>query len=167
METSQIRAVLAAVPLFAETLDERQLDHLAAQCNFVIFPPEAVMIAEGDFADAMFVIAAGQVEVTLHDSHGGEHQVAVLGAGDVVGEMALFTGLRRSATTVARSEVEAIEITKVAFEDMFARTPDLIDRFSPVLAKRQSELDQIAAEAEADATAMGARIRRFFGLGSR
>ena len=27
--------------------------------------------------------------------------------------------------------------------------------------------DQVAAEAEADATAMGARIRRFFGLGSR
>jgi len=163
MEDYDVREILAAIPLFAETLDVRQLDHLAAQCHLAIYPPESVLMAEGDFGDGMFAIVDGAVEVTFHDRHGGEHQVAVLRAGDIVGEMSLLTGMRRTATAVAQGEVVALEIGKVAFEDMFARAPELIDRFSEVLAGRQAELNRIAADADADAAAIGARIRRFFG----
>ena len=163
MEEYDAHAILAAIPLFAGTLDARQLDHLAAQCHLAIYPPESVLMAEGDFGDGMFAIVDGEVEVTFHDRHGGQHQVAVLRAGDIVGEMSLLTGMRRTATAVAQGEVVALEIGKVAFEDMFARAPELIDRFSEVLAGRQAELNRIAADADADAAAIGARIRRFFG----
>ena len=163
MEEHDEHAILAAIPLFAGTLDARQLDHLAAQCRLAVYPPDSVLMAEGDFGDGMFAIVDGEVEVTFHDRHGGEHQVAVLRPGDIVGEMSLLTGMRRTATAVAHGEVVALEIGKVAFEDMFARAPELIDRFSEVLAGRQAELNRIAADADADAAAIGARIRRFFG----
>ncbi len=163
MEAPNAGAILAAIPLFGETLDARQLAHLAAQCQLVIYPPRAVLLAEGDFGDAMYAIVNGEVVVSLQDKHGGEHGVATLGVGEVVGEMSLLTGMRRTATAVARDEVTALEITKVTIEDMFTRAPELIDRFSEVLAVRQSELDSIAAGADASADAIGARIRRFFG----
>ena len=38
VEDIDARSVIAAIPLFAETLNSRQLDHLAAQCEPVFFP---------------------------------------------------------------------------------------------------------------------------------
>lgn len=164
MEAFNPRGILAAVPLFGEALDARQLDHLAAQCALVVYQRDAVLLAEGDFGEAMYAIVDGEVKVSFQDSRGGEQPVTRLGPGEIVGEMSLLTGLRRTATVVARTEVVALEINKVTFEEMFARAPDLVDRLSAVLAGRQAELDRLAADADASADAIGARIRRFFKL---
>ena len=161
-EDVDIRGSLAAIPLFGETLTPRQLDQLAARCRVLILPAGAVLMSEGDFADAMFAIVEGEVTVTFHDRKGAEHDVAALKTGDVVGEMAVLTGARRNATVVAETGVTAIEISKAAMEEMFARTPELIDRIGEVLGGRQAELDRMVAEANTD---MVGRIRRFFGIG--
>ena len=156
------RAVLAAIPLFADTLDDRQLDHLAAQCEVLLFPAGSFLISEGDFGDAMFAIIDGEAGVVLHDVRGAEHEVAALRAGDITGEMSILTGMRRQATVAAMTEVVALQIGKPAIEEMFARAPELIDRFSEVLAERQVLLNQVAAEA-ATPQDIASRIRRFFG----
>ena len=165
MDEVDVRAILAAIPLFAEVLNQRQLDHLAARCRAVFLSAGAMLMAEGDFADAMFAIVEGEVTVTFHDRRGEEHGVAALHAGDVVGEMALLTGARRNATVMARTDVTAIEITKATIEEIFARAPELIDRIGEVLAGRQAELDRMVADANTASADMGSRIRRFFGLG--
>lgn len=158
--------VLAAIPLFAEVLDADQIDRLAAKCREVVFPPGAVLMTEGDFGTSMFALVEGEVSVTLTDKRGGAHGVADLSAGEFVGEMSLLTGARRSATVVARTEVVAIEITKVALEEILARAPDLIDRFGLVLAGRQAGLDRAAADvAHANKDDLVSQIRRFFGGG--
>jgi CRP-like cAMP-binding protein len=156
--------VLAAIPLFAEVLDADQIDRLAAKCHEVVFPPGAVLMTEGDFGTSMFALVEGEISVTLVDKRGGAHGVADLSAGEFVGEMSLLTGARRSATVVAKTEVVAIEITKVALEEVLARAPDLIDEFGLVLAWRQAELDRAAADvAQANKDDLVSQIRRFFG----
>jgi len=165
MDEIDVRAVLRAIPLFAETLDPRQLDHLAAQCRVDYFPAGAFLMAEGDFADSMFALVEGAVAVTFHDRHGEEHGVARLKAGDVVGEMALLTGQRRNATVMAETDVTAVEIAKATIEAIFARAPELIDRIGTVLARRQAELDRMVADANAAPDDIAGRIKRFFGLG--
>ncbi|HMN86177.1 MAG TPA: cyclic nucleotide-binding domain-containing protein [Bauldia sp.] len=164
MDDFEIRPILAALPLFAETLGPRQLDHLAAQCRIDYFPAGAFLMTEGDFADAMYAIVEGEVQVTFHDRKGDEHDVAKLGAGDIVGEMAVLTGLRRSATVVAETDVAAIEISKTTLESLFARAPELIDRMGEALAARQAELNRMVADANA-APDIAGRIKRFFGIG--
>ena len=161
MEDIDARGVLAAIPLFAETLNPRQLDHLAAQCEPVFFPAGTFLISEGDFGDSMFAIVDGEASVTLHDDRGEEHGVASVKAGEIVGEMSILTGMRRKATVVAHTDVAALEITKPALEEMFARAPELIDRFGGVLAGRQAVLDRVAADA-ASHNDFASRIRRFF-----
>jgi CRP-like cAMP-binding protein len=162
LEDIDARAVLAAIPLFADTLDARQLDRLAAQCEPAFFPAGAFIISEGDFGDSMYAVVSGEVGVTLHDARGGEHGVASVMPGEIVGEMSILTGMRRQATVVAKTDVAALEITKPALEEMFARAPDLIDRFGAVLAERQATLSRVAAEA-ATPQDIASRIRRFFG----
>jgi CRP-like cAMP-binding protein len=157
-------AVLSGVPLFAEVLDDRQIERLAGKCHFAVFAPGQLIVAEGDFGASMFAIVEGQVTVSLDDKHGAHHGVARLKAGDIVGEMSLLTGARRNADVVAEDEVVALEITKVALEEILARAPDLIDRFGTVLADRQAELDKVQTEvASANKDDLIRQIRRFFG----
>jgi CRP/FNR family transcriptional regulator, cyclic AMP receptor protein len=156
--------ILAAIPLFAEVLDADQIERLAARCHVAVFPAGALLMTEGDYGTSMFALVEGKVSVTLADKRGGAHGVADLSAGDFVGEMSLLTGARRSATVTARTEVVAVEITKVALEEVLARAPDLIDRFGLVLTRRRAELDQVAVDvAHADKDDLVSQIRRFFG----
>ena len=156
------REVIAAIPLFAEVLSAPLLDLLAAKSTIMVFPAGAALMNEGDFGVAMYAMAAGSVVVRLTDRHGNEQTVAVLGPRDIVGEMSLMTGARRNATVVATTDVRALEITKVALEDILRQAPELIDRFGEVLSTRQAELDRIAAESDHGAHDIAHQIRRFF-----
>lgn len=156
--------ILAAIPLFANVLDSDQIERLAAKCHEAVFSPGALLMTEGDFGTSMFAIVEGSVSVTLADRRGDAHGVAALYAGDVVGEMSLLTGARRNATVTATSEVVALEITKVALEEILARAPDLIDNFGEVLVRRQAQLDRVAVDvARAGKDDLVGQIRRFFG----
>jgi CRP-like cAMP-binding protein len=161
MDDSQVRTVLAKAPLFAEVLDDRLVHTLAAKSRPAVFPEGATLMAEGDFGATMFVIAQGQVAVTVADKRGDEHDVAHVGAGGIVGEMSLMTGMRRNASVTALTEVSAIEITKVALEDVLSMAPELIDSFGASLSRRQAERDRVAHDAESEATIVQ-QIRKFF-----
>jgi CRP/FNR family cyclic AMP-dependent transcriptional regulator len=161
---SDAAAVLRKIPLFSEVLDEQQIERLGSRCHFAVFRRGSMLIAEGDFGTSMFAIVEGSVSVLLADKRGTAHDVAILKGGDIVGEMSLLTGARRNANVVAEDEVLALEITKVALEEILARAPDLIERFGTVLARRQAQLDRVASEvANANKDDLIHQIRRFFG----
>ena len=77
----------------------------------------------------MYVVTDGKVIVSVHEP-GGERVVATLGPGDVVGEMAMITGERRSATVKAKGRVTALEIAKAALAPLLAAEPKLAERFA-------------------------------------
>lgn len=156
----EAREFLSTVPLFAEALNAVQLDLLARECRPAFFRDGTRLMNQGDFGGSMFVIAEGAVAVTFLDAEAREQTVATLGPGDVVGEMSLFTGDRRTATVAAVGNVDAIEITKASLERIFARAPELVDKFAAVLAKRQAELTAVSRQqsgAARESFAAGAR----------
>lgn len=163
------RDVFARIPLFADVLSPADLDLLAARARPCFFAPDAVLMEEADFGTSMFAIVDGTVAVSVDNGHGGNDSVARLGEGEVVGEMSLMTGARRSATVTAVTAVNALEITKVNLEAVLTRAPKLVDRFSEMLEKRQAELDAVHAEAHRWTVLGGlsrseivARMRHFF-----
>lgn len=135
---------LAKVPLFSDALNEAQLAFLAKQCRPAFFRGGTRLMSQGDFGGSMFVIVEGKVGVTFVDADAREQLVATLGSGEVVGEMSLFTGDRRTASVAAVTNVDAIEITKWSLERVFAKAPELVDKFAAVLAKRQAELNAVS-----------------------
>jgi CRP/FNR family transcriptional regulator, cyclic AMP receptor protein len=77
------------------------------------FAPGELIFAEGDLGDSLFVLVAGEVEVTRHEREGAA--LAVLGAPAVFGEMSLVDREQRSATVRARTPVTALQLTAENF----------------------------------------------------
>jgi CRP/FNR family transcriptional regulator, cyclic AMP receptor protein len=156
------RDILSKVPLFANALDAADFSFLAQESRAAFFLDGTRLMNQGDFGGAMFVIVAGGVSVTFVDDGEREKVVASLGPGDVVGEMSLFTGDRRTASVIAAGNVDAIEIGKSSLERVFARSPDLLDEFARVLARRQAQLNAVSGADHSKESDFRHRARKAF-----
>ena len=120
---------------------------LAAEAGGVLF-------AEGDAADAAYVIEDGEVSISIEKS-GKPEEIARLGRGDFFGEMAIFENDTRAATAKAISPVRLWVVQKDDFLQLVKRQPDLAARLSSVLQSRRIEL--FLREQLVSATGVGAR----------
>jgi ATP-binding cassette subfamily B protein len=85
----------------------------------------AVIVREGDPADALYVLLSGRARVVKRGDSGEEVPLNVLRAGDAFGEMALLERTTRMATVRASSDVEALRLDRTAFEELLTSAPDL------------------------------------------
>jgi CRP-like cAMP-binding protein len=135
------RDILKSTPFFAEVLTDAELDELATRARFIAFARDAIPIEEDAPGTSMFVIAKGRFSVTVA---GDATPIATLGPGDIVGEMSLLTGARRSATVTALDASEVLEVNKAALAHVLRESPTLVERFVEMLMRRQRALDRIA-----------------------
>jgi small-conductance mechanosensitive channel/CRP-like cAMP-binding protein len=138
---TEISKALQHVQLFNRALNAEQTLELARNCKPAELQPGAVMMRKGDSANAMFIILEGAASVSLDDKGAETHEVAISATGDVVGEMSLLTGQPRSATVTALTRLRVVEITTAAMSELFKSSPELLERFSHILARRQQEQD--------------------------
>jgi CRP-like cAMP-binding protein len=89
----------------------------------------------------MYIILEGAASVSLDEKGDEAHEIAISATGDVVGEMSLMTGQPRSATVTALTRLRTVEITTEAISELFKTSPELLQRFSHILARRQQEQD--------------------------
>lgn len=141
-EPIRSRVVLASIPFFAEVLDGEEIDILGGSVTPRSLAAGEVLIREDDRGDSLFVIVSGEVDVSVGDG-GAARRLARLRDGDIVGEMSLMTGARRSATVTAVTPVTALEVTKAAIEPILTAAPALVERFAAILERRQAELDRL------------------------
>lgn len=99
-----------------------------------------VIMQQGESGDCMYVVQSGQVEVTRHEG-GKESRLAVLGEGDVFGEMALFEHERRSATVRALGDARILTIDRKSFLRSVHEDPSLAFRILQKMSHRIRELD--------------------------
>ena len=134
-----VRGILNSTAFFNVVLDAGQLDALATGVKVVHFAKRDVVVRERELGQSMFAIVEGKVSVAKHTPQ-GDKVVATLGPGDVVGEMSLFTGERRSATVTAAGKVTALEIPKAALQPILDAEPVLTERFAALVEQRHAEL---------------------------
>ena len=109
------RALLRRAPLFAE-LSEDDLTGVADTGEPVELAPGEQLAGEGEPGDAMFVIVSGELQVVKR-SRTSEVPIAVLGPGEIVGEMAIFEAQPRNATVRA---VEQTRVIRIARDEILA-----------------------------------------------
>jgi CRP-like cAMP-binding protein len=98
------------------------------------------IVRQGEIGDCMYVIQTGQAEA-VQGKDGKEVRLAVLGEGDVFGEMALFERMPRSATVRALGDVRVLTIDKKTFLRRVHEDPSLAFRILQKLSYRIRELD--------------------------
>lgn len=99
------------------------------------------IVRQREMGDCMYVVQEGQVEIVA-DAPGGEVRLAVLGPGDIFGEMALFTRAPRSATVRALGDVRVLKVDKRAFLSRVHEDPSLAFRILEKMADRIRTLDE-------------------------
>jgi short-subunit dehydrogenase len=125
--------LLGKVPLFAGCTPE-ELAEAAACLSVIDVPSGTAVVSEGAPGDSMYVIATGTVRIVA-ESRDGE-VIAQLESGDFFGEMALITGLPRTATALAVSDTRLWKMEKDDFDRMIREMPHLSLEMSRVLSQR-------------------------------
>jgi CRP-like cAMP-binding protein len=80
---------------------------------------------EGDPSDRMYIIASGQVGISIRGASAPGEYVSVLGQGDSFGEMGLIDDLPRSATAHALAETRLLALEKHRLRGLMACYPGL------------------------------------------
>jgi CRP-like cAMP-binding protein len=133
------RSILRQQPLF-KCLNDEQLDALLPRGRVAHFGRDEKLIQQGASGDSMFILVDGRAEVIV-ERNGATRQVAALHAGDCFGEMSLLTGEQRSATVIAQTDCEVVEIAKPVLARSLQEHPELLNQLSELLGKRQIEIE--------------------------
>jgi len=99
------------------------------------------LLRQGESDDTLYVLVSGRLTATV-ERDGAVRVAGEVHPGETVGEMALFTGERRSATVTAARDAELIGLTKRSCEDIVSRTPRVVMEIARIVIERlQRHLD--------------------------
>lgn len=104
----------------------------------VSVPAGDIVVRQGEYADAAYIIVEGRCEVT-REEHGVERFVRIMEAGEVFGETAILAGSPRTATVRALTDVTLYSITGEVFEREVGRWNPWVAQFVQTLARRLGE----------------------------
>jgi signal transduction histidine kinase len=136
--------VLRGLPYFAD-LPEDILSDVCSGSEQVSLDPNTVIIEEGTHSEEMYVVVEGHLVVTKSTPE-REVELARLGPGEVVGEIALLDQAPRTATVVTAEPSLLIRIPVAAFEDLL-RDPRVVRRmFRTVTSRLRSIEDTLRHE---------------------
>jgi CRP-like cAMP-binding protein len=102
-------------------------------------PAGEAIFREGDDGDRLLFIEEGEIRLS-RDDHG---EFKTLGAGEVLGEIALLTGRPRVATAVASARTRVLELHKQDFDRVCAGRPELARAMSELASRRLDENRQL------------------------
>ena len=86
------------------------LPYFGDAAKLVTLPADATIFREGDEGDYTYVVKSGKVRI---ETRGQE--LAVIGAGEIFGEMAMIDRAQRSAEALALTDCELVPVDSGAF----------------------------------------------------
>ncbi len=163
--------VLSGVNLFAGLADTERAD-LAERLQYAPFARGDVITKQGNAAHWLYIVAYGEAEVVFEPPRGAPRVIGRIRAGEIFGEMALLSGEARSATVIAKSDVECYRLDRASFQQLLASRPEIAEEVRRLMGPRSTDLDQARtafamtgnAEEEARSRTLKVRLQRFFGM---
>lgn len=138
--TDEQRDLLRTVELLSG-LDRVTLARLVSHLDPTAIPAGAAVCAQGDQADALYIVSRGAFGVFARDAGGAEQRISSLGPGDHFGEMALLTDDLRSATVRADQDGEILRLDRDAFLKLVDDDPQVGRALAASLAWRLRRRD--------------------------
>ncbi len=130
------RGVLSDLPLL-RFLSSELRDVVAASFAAQEHAFGEVIVAEGDPADAYYVLASGRARVLTRGEGGGEVPLGTLRAGEGFGETGLLEGKTRTATIRASTACTVLRLDGSVFRALVDRHAEIGEAFALVRRERQ------------------------------
>jgi CRP-like cAMP-binding protein len=129
--------LLRGLEMFSK-LPEERLESLSGLLEPLSLADGAAFIVEGEKSDGLYCVISGRVRVAKKLGEGGEKDLALLGAGECLGEMELLRGGVRSASAYAAGPVELLRLKSADLARWLESDPAVASRFYAGLAEVQS-----------------------------
>lgn len=108
-------SMLQRVPLFAGLTDDN-LRSIVKECQSRIYVQHAIVVRQGEPADALHVLLTGRAKALIVHPDGREITLAVIRAGEFFGEMGLVDGAPRAATVQALEPCRTLRLPRRIFD---------------------------------------------------
>jgi CRP/FNR family transcriptional regulator, cyclic AMP receptor protein len=118
------------------------LSKLAEQGTVSRYRRNQVVFAQGDRADAVFYVQTGEVKLTVVSSRGKSAIIALLRAGDFLGEGCLTGQPLRMATALTRTETSVVRIEKARMTRLLAEDAAFSGAFISYILTRTIRIEE-------------------------
>jgi CRP-like cAMP-binding protein len=133
------------LPLLARLPDD-DLKALASRGRVRRFNAGSTIFHEGDPGDAMYVVVDGKLRMSRLSGSGTEATLALIGAGDCTGELALFDGRPRSATATAMQATRVFVVSRDDFINWVKERPSAALALLETLSLRIRRTNEIVTD---------------------
>ncbi|MDF8264815.1 Crp/Fnr family transcriptional regulator [Luteipulveratus flavus] len=127
--------VVRRAPLFAP-LDDEAAEALLGQMTRNRIERGEELFREGDQGDRLYVITAGKVKLGRRSPDGRENLLAILGPGEMLGELSLFDPGARTATATAVAGTELVGLSHKDLTTFLGGRPEVAITMLGALARR-------------------------------
>ena len=138
--------ILQSIPLFSGIGDKKVYNSLAEICTGRTYAEGEKILSQSDETNHALVIYKGAVRVYRTASDHETITLALLGKGDIVGELGLLDGGKRSATIEAIEPVELLEIHHDDFIEFLKAHPTVAVEVVKLLVRRLRATSQLTEE---------------------
>lgn len=132
-------------PLFA-ALDADAAAALRSSMDEVTLEKGDVIFAEGEPGDRLYVVIDGKVKLGHTSGDGRESLLAVLGPGEMFGELSLFDPGARTATATALTEATVAGLGRPALRPWLTGRPEVAETLLTALAQRLRRTNDAMAD---------------------
>ncbi len=133
--------ILNSINIFSELSDKEcsTLQKFFKPRNYL---KNSMIILEEEYGDLVFVVQTGTIKITRVNDEGKEVILALLGPGEIFGELAILDGEARSANALAQENCQLLAINKEDFLEILKNNFSVSYNLMCELAKRLRKSDQ-------------------------
>lgn len=143
IHSPELLSVLETAPLF-RGIPSKLLTKSLSQATLKSLNSGETLLVSGQSNDLIYIIISGRISIQLKKSD--VEPIAMLGAGECVGEMSILGGGHVSAYVIAATDCKLLAIGHNTLWEMIDRSHVAAHNMLSILAKRVRNADQIIAE---------------------
>jgi CRP-like cAMP-binding protein len=137
--------VLRQAPLFSG-LDDEVASALEASMSSSSLRRGEILFSEGDDGNQLYVVTEGKIKLGRTSPDGRENLLAILGPGQMFGELSFFDPGPRSATATAVTDVELKSLGHEALSPVLNAHPDVAHALLNQLAGRLRRTNEVVGD---------------------
>ncbi|HVY24913.1 MAG TPA: DUF1003 domain-containing protein [Polyangiaceae bacterium] len=133
--------LLTEVPIFA-LLDEQERATLAERVETVAFKEGTALFHRGDPGDSLYVVKTGEVEIFFKNDTGERILLETATPGHFFGEISLLDGGPRTASAMAKTDVELVVVDRGDLSELIQVRPGAAMELLAATGRRLRETNE-------------------------